>query len=182
MRVNTHPTTWAHHVIPHCTRLRKVFLYKTGLPVSCRQQVFFILCAYHMIWAELNLLMWWQGKYIFLFLKMCSDCLYNGEVHWGRAACDALCCTLRIYMWILKKSSYRADFVEQGFSTCGLRPLGRGAQTTLSQGSHARYPAYQIFILRLITVANFQFWSSNKIDFIVGGQHSMKDCFKGSQH
>ena len=41
-----------------------------------------------------------------------------------------------------------------------LRPLWR--LDNLSQGSHIRYPAYQIFILRFITVAKLQLWSSSE--------------------
>ena len=33
---------------------------------------------------------------------------------------------------------------------------------------------YQIFTLQFITVAKLQLWSSNKINFIAGGQHSMR--------
>lgn len=39
---------------------------------------------------------------------------------------------------------------------CGSQPVGQdpsGSRTTLSQGSHIRYPAHQIFTLRFITVA-----------------------------
>ena len=44
-------------------------------------------------------------------------------------------------------------------------PLGIGG--TVSQGSHIRYPAYQIFTLQSITVAKLQLGSSNKNNFMV---------------
>jgi hypothetical protein len=47
----------------------------------------------------------------------------------------------------------------QQFSSCGSQPL--------SQGSHIRYPAHQIFILWFTTVAKLQLWSSNENNFMV---------------
>lgn len=35
-------------------------------------------------------------------------------------------------------------------------------------GTHIRYPAYQLFTLRFITVAKLQLWSSNKITMVEG--------------
>lgn len=62
------------------------------------------------------------------------------------------------------------------FSTCGSQPFG--SQTTLSQGS-LRATAHQIFTLRFITVAKLQLSSSNRINFIVGCHHNMRDSVIG---
>ena len=48
-------------------------------------------------------------------------------------------------------------------------------------GSHIRYPAYQVFILRFITVAKLQLLSSMKI-ILWWGSPQHENCIKGSQH
>jgi hypothetical protein len=44
-----------------------------------------------------------------------------------------------------------------------------GMKQPHSQGSHIRYPAYQMFILQFITVAKLQLWNGYKIILWVGG-------------
>ena len=58
-------------------------------------------------------------------------------------------------------------------------PYGAGCQKTLPQGLYIRYPAYQIFILRFITAAKLQVWSSNENNFKVVGHHNTRNCKRG---
>ena len=49
-----------------------------------------------------------------------------------------------------------------------LQPFWGEGQSTLSQGSHIRHPAYQIFTLWFISVAKLQLWSSNEVILWLG--------------
>ena len=69
--------------------------------------------------------------------------------------------------------------LKQQFSTCGLQSLG--GWTTLSQ-----VLPKTILHIRFIKIHNSskksQLWSSYENNFMVGGQHNMRYCVKGSQH